>query len=133
MSPRNPDDMPVQQQKRMPTGMLVGCGIAALIIIALGIWLVIQIINTVIDGTGANDPEDTTGTAGVQTSTMAPDAPNENSTANTGSIPLPQASDDAAAENAGADALAEADDATADTDDAPSVVYVTETVSAQQP
>ena len=131
MSPRNPDDIPVQQQKRIPTGMFIGCGIAALIAIALGIWIIMQIINTVVDGTGANDPEDTTDTAGVQTATMAPGESSENSTANTGSVPLPQASDDAAAGNAGADALAEADDATAGTDDAPSVVYVTETVSAQ--
>ena len=133
MSPRNPDDMPVQQQKRMPTGMLVGCGIAALIVIALGIWLIMQIVNTVIDGTGANDPEEdnTTDTTGVQTSIMAPGTTDENGTANTGGVPLPQASGDTTAGNAGADALAEADTSSADTDDAPNVVYVTETVSAQ--
>lgn len=133
MSPRNPDDMPAQQQKRMPTGMFIGCGIGALIALALGIWLITQIIGTVIDGTGANDPEDTTDTAGVQTSTMAPDESYENGTENTGSVPLPQANSDAAAGNASADALAEADTSSAGTDDAPSVVYVTETVSAQQP
>lgn len=132
MSPRNPDDMPVQQQKRMPTGVFVGCGIAALIIAALGIWLIIQIVNTVVDGTGANDPEEED-TSGVQTSTMAPGATDENGTADTAGVPLPQASGNTAVESAGADALAEADSLSADTDDAPNVVYVTETVSAQQP
>lgn len=132
MSPRNPDDMPVQKQKRMPTGMFIGCGIGALIALALGIWLITQIIGTVIDGTGANDPEEsTTDTTGVQTTTMAPDESYENGTENTGGVPLPQANGNTAVESAGADALAEADDATADTDDAPNVVYVTETVSAQ--
>lgn len=132
MSPRNPDDMPVQQQKRMPTGMLVGCGIAALIALALGIWLITQIIGTVIDGTGANDPEEsTTDTAGVQTATMAPGTSDENNTAATGGVPLPQANGDTTADDAGADALADADTSSADTDDAPNVVYVTETVSAQ--
>lgn len=134
MSPRNPDDIPVQQQKRIPTGMFIGCGIAALIAIALGIWLIMQIINTVIDGTGANNPEEeaATDTAGVQTATMAPEATDENDTAATGGVPLPQADGGtAAADNADADALAEADNDTTDTDDAPNIVYVTETVSAQ--
>lgn len=133
MSPRNPDDMPVQKQKRMPTGMLIFCGIAALIVTAIGIWLIMQIINTVIDGTGANDPEDssTTDTSGVQTSTMAPGATDENGTADTAGVPLPQANSNTAVESAGADALAEADSLSADTDDTPNVVYVTETVSAQ--
>lgn len=131
MSPRNPDDMPIQSQKRAPVGMFFGCGIAALIVIALGIWLIMQIINTVVDGTGVNDPEDnTTDTTGVQTATMAPDA--DDNTADTNGIPLPQANDGAAG-NAGADALAEADSSSTGTDDAPNIVYVTETVSAQQP
>ena len=132
MSPRNPDDMPVQQQKRMPTGMLVGCGIAALIVLALGVWLIIQIINTVIDGTGANDPEEsTTDTTGVQTATMAPGTTDDNDTAATGGVPLPQANGGTAADNADADTLATPDNDTAGTDDAPNIVYVTETISAQ--
>lgn len=131
MSPRNPDDMPVQQQKRIPTGMFVGCGIAALIVIALGIWLIMQIINTVVDGTGANDPEDTTDTTGMQTATMAPDA--VDNTADTNGIPLPQADGNTTVNSADADALAEVDRTSTDTDDAPNIVYVTETVSVQQP
>lgn len=132
MSPRNPDDMPVQQQKRMPTGMFIGCGIAALIAIALGIWIIMQIINTVVDGTGANDPEEsTTDTTGVQTATMAPGESSENDTANTGGVPLPQADGGTTADNTGANTRANADNDTAGTDDAPNIVYVTETVSAK--
>lgn len=124
MSPRNPDDMPVQSQKRIPTGMFVGCGIIGLIIAALAIWIIMQIVNTVIDGTGANDPE-TTDTTGAQTSIMAPDVPGEDNDANTGGVPLPQADGNTAARGTGEDT------APVDTDDAPNIVYVTETVSAQ--
>lgn len=124
MSPRYEDDPRPREKKDIPIGLITGCGLFAILIIGVTIWVLTNLITTVSDAADTSDN-------GTQTSVTAPDQEGS------GAIPgdsIDTDSDAASMTGSNSSLDAEQSDSAsnstgkADNDD--NVVYVTETVVA---
>lgn len=151
MSPRYEDDAPRQHdKKKIPLGLIAGCGLFAILIIGATIWVLINLISTVGD---AANPD-----SGTQTSVIAPSEDNTDSGAipddsvdsgNNDDLAITGSDDDSddsgsnstesdAAQMIGSQSSADLDQSNTDnktgtnhSENDDNIVYVTETVTAQ--
>lgn len=130
MSPRYEDDAPrSHDKKKIPLGLIAGCGLFAILVIGAAIWVIINLISTVGD---AANPD-----SGTQTSVIAPSEDNTNSGAipddgtdsgNNDDLAIAGSDDDSDDTNSDNDAGTNTGNSKVSNDN---VVYVTETVTAQ--
>lgn len=136
MSPRYEEDTPRPRgRKEFPLGMVLGCGLFALVIIGAAIWVLITLIGTVGD---AAKPNDNTDTNGVQTSVIAPGEdgstaiPNNNGDIDDDPIAAePDGSNTNSSVDIDDDAESNSTEENQTEENEDNVVYVTETVVAQ--
>lgn len=125
MSPRYEDDPRPRGKKEIPIGLITGCGLFAILIIGVTIWVLINLITTVSDAADTSDND-------AQTSVVAPDQEGS------GAIPGDSIdSDSDAASMTGSNSSLDAEQSDSDSnstgkaDNDDNVVYVTETVVAE--